>query len=121
MISDVRRRKEEKRKVLEEQLKDIEEERGDININLTSIKHLELANVTQRINDLNQKLDCIRLSNLLYFIKSDLNSISILANCQSQEKIPTSNSIEKGTNPLNPLLEHYLRTLEKLRWAQRKV
>lgn len=61
MISDVRRRKEEKKKVLEEQLKDIEAERSDINTNLTSIKHLELANVTQRINDLNQKLDCIRL------------------------------------------------------------
>ena len=61
MISDVRRRKEEKKNVLEEQLKDIEAERSDINTNLTSIKHLELANVTQRINDLNQKLDCIRL------------------------------------------------------------
>ena len=61
MIADVRRRKEEKKAVLEEQLKDIEAERSDINTNLTSIKHLELTNVTQRINDLNQKLDCIRL------------------------------------------------------------
>ena len=60
MIADVRRKKNEKRKVLEQQLKDIESQKSDVNMNLSAIKHLDLPNVSQRITDLNSKLDCIR-------------------------------------------------------------
>ena len=60
MIADVRRRKNEKRKVLEQQLKEIEAQKSDININLSAIKHLDLQNVSLKIADLNSKLDCIR-------------------------------------------------------------
>lgn len=59
MIADVRRKKNEKRKVLEQQLKDIESQKSDVNMNLSAIKHLDLPNVSQRITDLNSKLDCI--------------------------------------------------------------
>ena len=60
MIADVRRRKNEKRKVLEQQLAEIESQKSDINTNLSSVKHMELSFVTNRITELNSKLDCIR-------------------------------------------------------------
>jgi len=59
MIADVRRRKNEKRKVLEQQLAEIESQKSDINTNLSSVKHMELSFVTNRITELNSKLDCI--------------------------------------------------------------
>jgi len=60
VIADVRRRKDEKKHVLEQQLKEIEAEKSDVQTNITTIKHqVDVKNVTTRIGELNSKLEAI--------------------------------------------------------------
>ena len=62
MISEVRRRKTEKVRVLEEQLQQIQSEKSGVATDLTSCKsnYLELRLREARIRDLNAKLETIR-------------------------------------------------------------
>ena len=62
MISEVRRRKTEKVRVLEEQLQQIQSEKSGVATDLTSCKsnYLELRLREARIRDLNAKLEAIR-------------------------------------------------------------
>ena len=60
VISDVRRRKDEKKQVLEQQLKQIEAEKSDVETNVTTIKHqVDVKNVTAKISELNSKIEAI--------------------------------------------------------------
>ena len=58
MIADVRRRKNEKRKVLEQQLAEIESQNSDFKV--ASLKQMELSGVTNKIADLNLQLERTR-------------------------------------------------------------
>ena len=60
IMSDVRRRKEEKKMVLQQQLKEIEAESNDLSGQSLSTKQMELLQLPSRIQDLNSKLDCLR-------------------------------------------------------------
>ena len=58
MIADVRRRKNEKRKVLEQQLAEIESQNSDFKV--ASLKQMELSGVTNKIANLNLQLERTR-------------------------------------------------------------
>jgi len=60
VIGEVRRRKDEKKQVLEQQLKQIEAEKSDVQTNVTTIKHqVDVKNVTTKISELNSKIEAI--------------------------------------------------------------
>jgi len=60
VLLDVKRRKDEKKKVLEEQLKIIQTEKEDVDQDVERMKHqVEVRNITTKISDLNKKLDMV--------------------------------------------------------------
>ena len=62
LVAEVRRKREDKMRVLEHQLKEIEAERSEVRTQAAAAQHLDTGHsVAQRITDLNTKLDCIRL------------------------------------------------------------
>ena len=60
IMSDVRRRKEEKKMVLQQQLKQIEAESNNVSTQSLSTKQMELLHLPTRIQDLNSKLEHLR-------------------------------------------------------------
>lgn len=60
VMAEVRRKKEEKRKVLEEQLKIINTEKAQVDKDVEAMRHqVEVRNITKKISDLNCKLDTV--------------------------------------------------------------
>jgi len=60
VLLEVKKRKDEKKKVLEEQLKIIQTEKADVDGDVEKMKHqVEVRNITKKIGDLNKKLDMV--------------------------------------------------------------
>lgn len=60
VLSDVKRKKDEKKKVLEEQLKIIQTEKLQVDKDVQAMKHqVEVRNITKKISQLNTKLDSV--------------------------------------------------------------
>jgi len=58
VLADVKRKKDEKKKVLEEQLKIIQAEKSQVDKDVQAMKHqVEVRNITKKISQLNTKLD----------------------------------------------------------------
>ena len=56
MLLDVKRKKDEKKKVLEEQLKIIAAEKVEVDSDVEKMKHqVEVRNITKKISELNNK------------------------------------------------------------------
>ena len=60
VLLDVKRKKDEKKKVLEEQLKIIAAEKVEVDSDVEKMKHqVEVRNITKKISELNNKLDAV--------------------------------------------------------------
>jgi len=60
VLLEVKRKKDEKRKVLEEQLKIIQTEKGEVDEDVERMQHqVEVRNITKKISELNTKLDTV--------------------------------------------------------------
>jgi len=60
VLLDVKRKKDEKRKVLEEQLKIIQTEKTEVDADVEKMQHqVEVRNITKKISELNTKLDAV--------------------------------------------------------------
>merc|ERR1712088_518537 len=60
VLLEVKRKKDEKRRVLEEQLKIIQAEKAEVDQEMEKMQHqIEVRNITKKISELNTKLDAV--------------------------------------------------------------
>ena len=78
VLLDVKRKKDDKKRVLEEQLKIIASEKVEVDSDVEKMKHqVEVRNITKKISELNNKLDAVnqlsepRENSYLVFTRND--------------------------------------------------
>ena len=62
VISEVRRKRDEKKSVLQSQLREIELERNDVSRELSLVKQLDMFNLPSKIEEISTKLESVRWS-----------------------------------------------------------